>query len=345
MAGPFGNTQGQYASSGTHVGNAGTGAYGSYHMNAGDLQYSLMPRMWSLFVPALRARGLPFKHILDVTNTVAEMGAVVKVTVAQNLTPTNLTDGAVKVLDNTPPLVAECVITDDIQVSFGVTDFTESLLGDQPTIPAVVAGALSGFLNSIEEQFVTDIINNVPAANTVGAYNTALTAGTLSAAQSVLVNNYAPREAFYSLIAPTVNAWGQLTEIPGITYQQVRMAPATGAENSMLVASGEEYGQDIKYLGGLFSQSQLVPTIAVSGVNESTNIMWNRQALAAVVRAPKLVEQGLGVLTQNFTDPESGVTMQFLRNYNWQYLAPEMTIRSLIGDCPAQPLWSVAILS
>ena len=346
---PFGNIQTQYASVGSNVaGAAGTGGYGAYSMNAGDFVYSLMPYMWSKFIPALRARGLPFKHILDVSETVATTGATAKVTVAQNLTANNLSDGAIRVLDDTPPLVAEVTLADDITVSFGLTDVVNSFINKQPTLPAVVAGALTGLLNSIEEQFVTDIVANVPAANVVGTYNTPLTATTLSSAQSVLVQNFVPQvdDMFYGLLAPYPNAWDQLVSIPTIVWTQTRWSPTgTGGENSEVVSPGSRYGQDVQYLGGRWSQSTLAPTVMVSGAPYSSNVIWNRFALAAAVRPPEKPMPGIGAIAENFIDAASGLALQMLHTYNYSTLVQEMTLRTIIGDAPGQPLWSVLLRS
>lgn len=342
-ASPFGNIQSQYASGAPDVaGAAGTGGYGSYSMNAGDFLYSLMPYMWSKFVPALRARGLPFRHVLDVSDTVATTGVTAKVTVAQNQTPTNLYDGYTKTLNDTPPLVAEVTITDDITNAFGVTDFVSAVINKQPTLPATVAGALVGLLNGIEEQFIVDLIYNVPVANVVSSFNTALTAPILSAGQSTLVKNYAPAEDFYCLLSPTPNAWDSLIAIPTITWAQVRHAGA--AKDSIVLDAGESYGQNVRYLGGEFSQSTLVPYPTVT-VIQSSNIMWNKYALAAIVRPPELPMPGIGVVAQNFVDGPSGIALQMSHMYNKDTLAQEMVIRTLIGDAPAQPLWSVLIKS
>ena len=345
-ASPFGNIQTSFASVGTDVaGAAGTGAYGSYSMNAGDYVYSLMPFMWNLFIPALRARGLPFRHILDLSDTAATTGATVKVTVAQNQTPSNLTDGGTKTLNDTPPLVSEVTITDDIYNSFGVTDFVSALINKQPTLPATVAGALAGLLNGIESQFVTDLVYNVPVANDVSSFNTALTAAIISSAQSTLVKNYAPAEDFYCLLSPTPNAWDSLIAIETVTWAQVRGAPATGDKNSLVVEAGESYGQGIRYLGGEFSQSVLVPYPTVSTQIRSSNIMWNRAALAAIIRPPEAPMPGIGVVARNFIDGPSGIALQMSFMYNRDTLAQEMVLRTLIGDAPGQPLWSVLLRS
>lgn len=344
-ASPYGNIQTQYASVGTNIsGAAGTGGYGAYHMNAGDFVYSLMPYMWSKFIPAMRARGLPVRHLLNVTETVASTGATAKVTIAQNQTPTNLYDGNTKTLNNTPPLVSEVTITDDITNAFGVTDFVTAVTNNQPTLPATVAGALAGLLNGIEEQFITDLIYNVPAGNVVGTFNTALTSTTLSSAQSVLAQNYAPARDFYAMLAPSPNAWDSLVLIPTITWAQVRGAPASSTQNSIVMEVGESYGQNVRYLGGEWSQSVLVPYPTVTVV-QCSNIMWDRDALACIIRPPELPMPGLGVIAQNFIDQASGIALQMSQMYNKDVLAQEMVIRTLIGDAPAQPAWSVLIKS
>jgi hypothetical protein len=344
-ASPFGNTQAQYASVGTNVaGAAGTGGYGTYHMNAGDFVYSLMPYMWSKIVPPLRARGLPFRHVLDVTDAVATTGATAKVTVAQNQTPSNLYDGNSKTLTTAPPLVSEVTITDDIYNSWSVTDFVTAVTNRQPTIPATIAGAVTGLLNAIEEQFITDIIYNVPSTNVVGTYNTALTSTTLSSAQSVLVQNYAPARDFYAMLAPSPNAWDSLIAIPTITWAQIRGAPASSTQDSIVVEAGESYGQNVRYLGGEWSQSQLVPYPTVTVV-QCSNIMWDKDALAAIIRPPELPMPGIGVVARNFSDAAAGISLQMSFMYNKDSLAQEMVIRTLIGDAPAQPAWSVLIRS
>ena len=342
---PFGNYQSQFEAVPSIVGQAGTGTYGSYHMNTGDFIYSLLPYMWSKFVPALRQRGLPFRHLLDVSNEVATTGASVKVTVAQNLSANSLSDGSTRVLDDTPPNVAEVVLADDITVSFGMTDVVRSFINKQPTVPAVMAGAAAGLLNAIEEQLIADLAANVPAANVVGAYNTALTAATISGGQSILAQNFYPQEDWYGLVYPSTNAWDSLIAIETITWIQTREAPATGTEASMVITPGGAYGQNIRYLGGIFSQSALVPAVNVSGVLNVSNLLWSNSALAVAVRPPEPPVPGTGAMGQNFTDVPSGISLQMLQTYNFQTLAPEMTLRTLIGDAPAQPIWSVIMKS
>jgi len=310
-----------------------------YNMNLIDFADLTMKYMWSQFLPAFRARGLPFRYVLDVSDTIATTGQTAKVTVAQVQSAHTLEDGGVKTLNDTPPLVAEVTFTDTIYNSFGVTDLVKSILAGQPTIPAVVQGAVFGVLNDIEQQIVTDIINNVPAGNYVGSPGTNLTQDVADEAQNVLVQNYAPRADFQCFMAPTNGAWNQLIKIPTVTWAQLRGA----REDSPLIAPGAQYGQQVQYNGGLWSQSQLVSYPNVSGTIQSQNPMWMREALAVAIRVPELPMAGVGCIARNFVNQESGIALQFLWMFNRDTLAEEMVVRSIIGTAAAQPAWSALI--
>jgi hypothetical protein len=73
--------------------------------------------------------------------------------------------------------------------------------------------------------------------------------------------------------------------------------------------------------------------------------MWDRDALACIIRPPELPMPGLGVIAQNFIDQASGIALQMSQMFNKDVLSQEMVIRTLIGDAPAQPAWSVLIQS
>ena len=311
-----------------------------YNMNITDFADNLMTFMWNQFVPAFRARGLPFKYVLDVSSTIAETGQTAKVTIAQVQGANTLEDGGIKTLNDTPPLVAEVTFTDTIYNSFGVTDLAASLLAGQPTIPAVVQGAVFGVLNDIELQIVTDIINNVPAANVVGTPGVNVTQDTIDQAQNILVQNYAPRADYQGFVAPTTGAWGQFIKVPNITWAQVRGYQ----ENSPLIDPGVKYGQDVIYNGGRWSQSQSVAYPNVSGTIHSSNPVWMREALAVAVRVPKAPMDGIGCIARNFYDDESGIALQFLWMFNKDTLSEEMVVRSIVGTAAAQPAWSALIL-
>jgi hypothetical protein len=318
--------------------------YGSYHINIGDLLSSLMSYMWRGFVPAMRARGFPARHCLDVSETVAETGQTVKVTVAQNMTATNLADGGTRSGANTPPAVADVSLTEDFVVTFGITDFLGSMIAGQPTQPAMFAGAIAGLLNAIESTIVADLIANVPVANVIGTLGTALTGDDLRACQNMLVQNYAPPRDYRALLAPTPGAWGKFIQEATVVYAQERgWKNGESGRESPIVQIGDTYGQEVQWNGGVWTQSQLVPYPSVSGTVQSANVVFDRAALAIAIRPPKLPTAGLGAIARNFVDPVSGIALQMLLWYNGTQYAEEMTVRTLFGDAAAQPLWSALL--
>ena len=324
----------------------GSGAltYGSYHMNVGDLASSLMTYMWNGFIPALRARGFPARHCLNVSDAVAETGQSVKVTVAANMTAANVADGATPSGVNTPPTVATVSLTEDFLVKFNITDFLGSMINGQPTEPAMFAGAAAGMLNAIESTIVTDLIAAVPVANEIGSLGTAITADSFRAAQNCLVQNYAPPRDYKAMLAPTAGAWGKFIQEATVVYAQERgwKGNETGRE-SPIIQGGETYGQEVNWNGGIWTQSQSVPYPTVSGTIQSQNVVFDRAALAIAMRPPKMPTPGLGVVAKNFYDELSGITMQMMWWYNGATYAEEMTLRTLFGDVSTQPLWSAVI--
>jgi hypothetical protein len=310
-------------------------------MTSTDLQYSMMKYLWSQFVPAFRARGFTRKSVLDVSSTVAETGQTAKVTIAQKMTAANLTDGATKVLTDLPPLVAEVSLTQDIYNAFGVTDLAASLIAGQPTLPAIVQGAMNGVLDAIEEVIVTSIADNVPSANTIGSSSAAMTEALAIQAGNLLVQNYMPQEAYYGLLAPTAGAWGAFSQIDRVSWAQIR-GPA---QNSLVIGPPDSFDYEVQYNGGLWSRSQLVQAVTVSGSSECANIVWHPMASAVAIRPPKLPTVGVGCIARNFLDAKSGIALQMSTLYNKDTLSEEMVIRTLLGVAPCQVAWSAMIVS
>lgn len=310
-------------------------------MTTTDLQYSMMKYIWSQFVPAFRARGFAKKTVLDVSNVVAETGQTAKVTIAQRMTAANLQDGATKVLTDLPPLVAEVSLTNDIYNAFGVTEVAASLIAGQPTLPALVQGAMNGVLDAIEELIVTNIADNVPAANVIGTSSAALTEALCIQAGNLLVQNYMPQEAYYALLAPSTGAWGAFSQIDRVTWAQIRGYNQTSA----VIGPPESFDQEVAYNGGYWSRSQLVQSVTVSGASETANILWHPMASAVAIRPPKLPSVGVGCIARNFVDAKSGIALQMSTMYNKDTLSEEMVIRSLVGVAPAQVAWSSMIVS
>ena len=310
-------------------------------MTTTDLQYSMMKYIWSQFVPAFRARGFTRKSVLDVSSVVAETGQTAKVTIAQKMTAATLGDGSTKVLTDLPPLVAEVSLTQDIYNAFGVTDLAASLIAGQPTLPAIVQGALHGLLDAIEETIVTNICDNVPAANVIGTSSSALTEALCIQAGNILVQNYMPQEMYYGLLAPTTGAWGAFSQIDRVSWAQIRGS----AQNSLVIGQPENFDYEVAYNGGLWSRSQLVQAVTVSGSSECANIVWHPMASAVAIRPPKLPSVGVGCIARNFTDVKSGISLQMSTMYNKDTLSEEMVIRTILGVAPAQVAWSSMIVS
>ena len=318
--------------------------YGSYHINIGDIASALMTYMWAGFVPALRARGFPARHCLNVSDTVAETGQSVKVTIAQNMTPSNVADSATPTGSSTVPTVATVSLTEDLLVKFNITDFLAALINGQPTTPAMFAGATAGMLNALETTIVTDILAAVPVANEIGSLGTAITADSFRAAQNVLVQNYMPPRDYHALLSPTAGAWGKFIQETTVVYAQERgWKPNQTGQESPIIEAGERYGQEVAWNGGIWTQSQLAPYPTVSGTIQSQNPVFDKDALAIAIRVPKTPTPGLGVVARNFYDEASGIAMQLLWWYNGATYAEEMTMRLLFGDASVQPLWSAVI--
>ena len=310
-------------------------------MTSTDLQYSMMKYLWNQFIPAFRARGFTRKSVLDVSNVVAETGQTAKVTIAQKMTAANLGDGATKVLTDLPPLVAEVTLSEDIYNAFGITDFAASLVAGQPTLPALVQGAMNGVLDAIEETIVTNIADNVPSANTIGSSGSAMTEALAIQAGNLLVQNYMPQEIYYSLLAPTAGAWGAFSQIDRVSWAQIRGY----TQNSLVIGKPENFDYEVAYNGGLWSRSQLVQAVTVSGASECANIVWHPMASAVAIRPPKLPSVGVGCIARNFVDLKSGIALQMSTMYNKDTLSEEMVIRTLLGVAPAQVSWSALIVS
>ena len=310
-------------------------------MTSTDLQYSMMKYLWSQFVPAFRARGFTRKSVLDVSSTVAETGQTAKVTIAQKMTAANLADGGTKVLTDLPPLVAEVSLTNDIYNAFGVTDLAASLIAGQPTLPALVQGAMNGVLDAIEELIVTSIADNVPSANTIGTSNAALTEALCIQAGNLLVQNYMPQEEYFALLAPTTGAWGAFSQIDRVSWAQIRGYD----QKSLVIGDPRNFDFEVNYNGGLWSRSQLVQAVTVSGLSECANIVWHPMASAVAIRPPKLPTVGVGCIARNFVDAKSGIALQMSTLYNKDTLSEEMVIRSIVGCAPAQVSWSALIVS
>jgi len=314
-------------------------------MTSTDLVNSLMTYIWSQFVPAFRARGFPQRAVLDVSDTIATTGQSAKVTVGQVMPSSLLSDGNTRVLTDLPPLVAEVTLTQDRYVAFGLTQLVQAFINGQATLPALINAALNGLLNDMETDIVTNLVANAPQS--VGAFGTPISASTIISAFAALVQSYMPQETFYGLLAPTAGAITPFAQITNIVYAQERGSnrPGAGADLSLAAAPGESIMQDVSYMGGLWSASQLVPAPTVSGAVQASNIVWHPKALAVAVRPMPIPTQGTGAIARNFIDAKTGVAIQMLQQWNINTQSEELVLKVLYGMAAAQPAWSCKVLS
>ena len=305
---------------------------------ASDLTDSLMTYIWSKFVTAFRARGFDKMAFLDVSDTIASTGHVAKVTVAQTMPSNLLSDGDTRVLSDLPPAVASVTLTQDRIAAFAVSSIVEAFINGQATLPAMVDAALAGVLNDMAEDFISTIIANIPVGNVVGTYGSNPTESTFLGAVTGLVQNYMPEETYYGLLAPTAGAWGQFAQVKTAVWAQVRGKN----EDSPVIKGPKAFDQAIQWNGGLWSQSQLVPAPTVSAAIHSSNPVWHPSALAVAMRALP-VPVG-GPIAKNFTDPNTGLTVQQVIQWNILTQSQELLVKVLYGMAPAQSQWSYMIM-
>lgn len=318
-------------------------AYANQAMTSTDLVNSLMTYIWSRFIPAFRARGFPRQGVLDVSEAVATTGQSVKVTVGQVMPSSLLSDGNTRVLTDLPPLVADVTLTQDRYVAFGLTQLVSAFIAGQATLPALIDAALSGLLNDMEIDIIANVVANAP--NSVGSFGTPITAATLISAFTTLVNNYMPQETYHGLLAPTAGAVTPFAQISNIVYAQERGSNRAGAgsELSLSAAPPESIMQDVSYMGGLWSASQLVPAPTVSGAVQASNIVWHPKALAVAMRPMPIPTSGIGAVARNFV--KGDVAIQMLQQWNINTQSEELVLKVLYGMAAAQPAWSCKVLS
>jgi hypothetical protein len=200
---------------------------------------------------------------------------------------------------------------------------------------------MNGVLDAIEQTIITNIADNVPSANVIGTASSAITEANAIQAGNLLVQNYMPQEAYFALLAPTAGAWGAFSQIDRVSWAQIRGFN----QNSLVIGAPESFDYEVNYNGGLWSRSQLVQAVTVSGASECANILWHPMASAVAIRPPKLPSVGVGCIARNFVDAKSGIALQMSTCYNIQTLSEEMVIRTLLGCAPAQVAWSSMIVS
>lgn len=310
---------------------------------ATDLVDSLITYMWSRYVPAFKARGFNRQSILDVSDTIASTGYAAKVTVAQTMPSALLSDGSDRVLSDLPPVVADVVLTQDRVTAFSLSAYVEAFINGQPTLPAMVDAAMSGVINDFQEDLITTLIANVPAANIIGSYGVALGETQFIDAVSTLITNYMPNERYYALLAPTAGAYNEFMQIDRVTFAQIRRNGSGFVETSAVIADPSTYSSDIDYNGGSWSASQLVPAPTVSATVHSSNIAWHPAALAVAMRPSIIPTLGTGAVARNKIDEKTGASIQFLQQWNGTKQSEEMVVKSLYGMAPAQPQWSVLL--
>ena len=316
-------------------------------MTSTDLVNSLITYLWDAFIPAYRARGYPYKHTLDVSNTVAKTGYAVKVTIGQVMASALLSDGGTRQLDDTPPTIATCTLNEDRYVAFGLTQLVEAYIENQATIPSLWNAALNGLLNDFEQDLVTQLVAAIPVANSVGTWGVALTQTNFIQAVNTLVTNYMPQENFYALLAPSPGAFGSFAQISTVTFAQERRNGSGFDEKSQAIEGPDKFDQNIVWNGGLWSNSQLIPQVTGSGSEIVTNVAWHPAALAVAVRPMPIPTMGSGAVARNMeADAKTGaLPIQVLQQWNLNTQSEELVLKMLYGIAPAQSHWSCALRS
>lgn len=285
---------------------------------------SLMTLLADNFIKAARNRGRILKYIRtqNESTAVAQFGDTARVLLSpDNVVVNDLTDGNSKVLDNTTGSSVDIVLNKHKYCAFGMTQIAQALDGGR-ALPLQVDSRITALLNTIEGD-ICALAHTGFTSNVVGAYDTPITEPNCLSAFTKLVDAGVPQgEPLTAFVRHGINSWSALAQLA--SFREFQM---TGKE-SPTVSAG--YGEGNFYHGINWIMSQNVSQVNETPIAQISNFVFHADALACAMKALPVPMSG-GVEAANFQDPESGIELQILKQWNKDTLSDELVIHALYG--------------
>jgi len=250
-----------------------------------------------------------------------------------NMTVNSITDGTspVPAYDATVGTYQDVQLSNHVYCAFGYAEIA-NCLDKGRSLDALMEGRTTSMFNTIEKTVAT--LASTFSTNVVGAAGTPVTEASYDELRAMIVNAQVPDgEALHGFLAPGVNAWVSLSNLPH--FREWRMTGVTAPDKL------PNYGTDVS--GGTWfksaynHESQNVSEISGSPSN-AYNFMFHQDSLL-VAMVDMALPMSKSVEAANVYDPDSGISFQVKRYWDFTADADVVKIDSLFGCAKGRDEW------
>ncbi len=244
-------------------------------------------------------------------DVLAQMGDVINVPIAPNMTTNNIAEGGTVTNQNPTLGNAQVVLNTHREATFTIINVAQALAS-----PSLIDIYMQPAILAVADQIEADLIGTFPlfTANSVlGTGAAAITEATIDSAESALFN------------ARMNDSIQKYALVGGTGYSQLRQIPRFSEERMVVNNQAIANGTVGKLKGVIFARSQKVSTLN----GNTTNLMFGSDAIVLAMRNLPLIIQGTGAVSQNISF--QNFALRVVMSYNPQVLAQQFTVDALYG--------------
>lgn len=252
----------------------------------------------------------------DYSAEVAQHGKVVTIPKFGSLAANDKTLGSNVTVQDATSTSVNVTLNKHKEATFIIDDFDRAIARND-----LLAGYMGSAMAAVAEKVEDDLFALYSGlSGSIGTGGTDLTAAVVRLARKTLMDNKAPR-GDRTLAISTKDVSALLAADSQFLASYNNTSDKTKLEEGIIG----------RYMGFDVMESQAVPV--VSGTPDVThNIAFHKDAFALVTRPlDAAVPEGMGVVVQNVTDPESGLAIRVVLSYNKDRLGVQCTVDLLYG--------------
>lgn len=252
----------------------------------------------------------------DYSAEVAQHGKVVTIPKFGSLSANDKTLGSNVTVQDATSTSVNVTLNKHKEATFIIDDFDRAIARND-----LLAGYMNSAMAAVAEKVEDDLFALYSGlSGSIGTGGTDLTAAVVRLARKTLMDNKAPR-ADRTLAISTKDVSALLAADSQFLASYNNTSDKTKLEEGIIG----------RYMGFDVMESQAVPVVAGSP-DVTHNIAFHKDAFALVTRPlDAAVPEGMGVVVQNVTDPESGLAIRVVLSYNKDRLGVQCTVDLLYG--------------
>jgi hypothetical protein len=265
----------------------------------------------------LRKESVMVKRVRkDYSEEVAQHGKVVTIPKFGAMSANNKTLGSSVTVQDATSTSVNVTLNKHKEATFIIDDFDRAISRND-----LLAGYMNSAMVAVVEAVEDDLLALYAGlSGSIGTGGTDLTAAVVRLARKTLTDNKSPR-GDRTLVISTKDVSALLAADSQFLASYNNTAEKTKLEEGIIG----------RYMGFDVMESQAVPVVDDTP-DVTHNIAFHKDAFALVTRPlDAVVPQGLGVVVQNVTDPETGLTVRVVLSYNKDRLGVQCTVDLLYG--------------